>query len=356
MLAELIGLLLLIRVSVYLHKRTLVFTTITVFLILLSSILIYVEDWTSTFETLSIWRPILTAIIYSIQPVILIIIMYLTSPMRRELLLLLILPLAICVPIFATSQLTHLVFYYYENNRYAGGEWSYLPYILSGFYLLVLLVRNFVYFKNFPTRDKICIVYIVLTAVGCVVLYVIRDISSDYSAVYAYAIFMYYLLLYIDMAKIDTLTGLMNRQCYYRDIDHSEGRITGVVSVDMNELKYLNDTFGHEAGDKALVTIAKCLSQNSGSQKRVYRVGGDEFMIFYFRASEEFILKDIEKIRKSLSETEYVCAFGYAPINHNGSLEDEILLADKAMYEDKAKLKKAVLERGGKLHRRSDDL
>ena len=94
MLAELIGLLLLLRVSVYLHKRTLVFTRITVFLILLSSILIYVEDWTSTFETLSIWRPILTAIIYSIQPVILIIIMYITSPMRRELLLLLLIPLA----------------------------------------------------------------------------------------------------------------------------------------------------------------------------------------------------------------------------------------------------------------------
>lgn len=59
-------------------------------------------------------------------------------------------------------------------------------------------------------------------------------------------------------------------------------------------------------------------------------------------------------MRDAIGNTEYVCAFGYTVVNHNGTLEDEILIEYKAMYEDKARLKKAVLDSGGELHNRTN--
>ncbi|MCR4961476.1 MAG: diguanylate cyclase [Lachnospiraceae bacterium] len=68
---------------------------------------------------------------------------------------------------------------------------------------------------------------------------------------------IYYLSLYVLTAKEDTLTHLLNRQCYYADSEKEKDMITAVVSVDMNDLKKINDTHGHDAGDKALKTVAE---------------------------------------------------------------------------------------------------
>ena len=344
LIIELIGLLLLLSISVYVKKRAVYYTRLAVILIFLSSVLVFVESKLSfideVWSIVYIWRPLFTTFVYILQPLILIIMMQITSPLNKKLHFILLIPVGICLPLYLTSQLTHLVFYFEFPNYYSGGPLALLPYFLFALYVIVFIVRSIIYFKNFPIRDKVNILYIVLSAIGGVVLYLVRDVTNDYSSIFAYTIIMYYLLLYIDMAKIDTLTGLMNRQCYYRDMTHSNSSVTAVVSVDMNDLKYYNDNFGHEAGDKALITISKCLSEKSGVHKRVYRVGGDEFVIFYFRANKHQVLKDIERMRELLSKTEYVCAFGYAPADNSGNLEDEIILADQAMYEDKARLKK----------------
>ena len=75
----------------------------------------------------------------------------------------------------------------------------------------------------------------------------------------------------------------MNRQCYYADINNDKDKITAVASVDMNDLKKINDSQGHAEGDKALYTVATCLVQGNLSKKHIYRVGGDEFVILVFR-------------------------------------------------------------------------
>ena len=359
LIIELIGLLLLLSISVYVQKRTIRFTRIAVILIFLSSLLITVESKISyidgTWGIVNIWRPLLTTAVYILQPLIIIIIMQITTQLKKKYLLLLLIPVAVCSLIYATSQLTHIIFYFNEPNDYHGGPLSLLPYFVFALYVIAFIIRSIVYFKNFPMRDKISVLYIVLTAVGGVLLFLVRDVTNDYSEIFAYAIIMYYLLLYIEMAKIDTLTGLMNRQCYYRDLTYLRNRVCAVVSVDMNDLKWWNDTSGHEAGDKALITISKCLSAGSGSQKQVYRIGGDEFIIFYFKVNQEFVLNDVIKMRAALDKTPYICAFGYTQVNNNGTLEDEILIADKLMYEDKAKLKQSILDRGGQMHVRNDD-
>ncbi len=95
---------------------------------------------------------------------------------------------------------------------------------------------------------------------------------------------------------------------------------------------------GHDAGDKALKTVAECLIKTSVRKKRVYRIGGDEFAIFYLKQNEDAVKIDIEQMREELAKTPYICAFGYEIVK-NKDINGTMLAADKEMYVNKAKLK-----------------
>lgn len=111
------------------------------------------------------------------------------------------------------------------------------------------------------------ILWCIAIAVLGVMIMVIADMDVDYSTLFASVLVLYYLFIYTKTAKADTLTGLLNRQCYYADAQKERDRITCVVSVDMNDLKKINDSQGHEAGDLALMTVSKCLSKGMGRKK-----------------------------------------------------------------------------------------
>ena len=199
------------------------------------------------------------------------------------------------------------------------------------------------------------VVYIILAGLGGVLVHFLTDSVADYATLFASVIVLYYLFMYMHMSKIDTLTGLMNRQSFYHDTSGNLEGITAVCSADMNELKWINDNFGHEAGDLALKTVAECLMESHDMSKHVYRVGGDEFVILYFNADEAEVQKDIEAMREALSQTQYVCAFGYCMMNKQNDFEKIMVEADGAMYANKAEIKRAVLASGGELHERTED-
>ena len=146
--------------------------------------------------------------------------------------------------------------------------------------------------------------------------------------------------MYIHMARIDPLTALLNRQCFYKDIEIYEKSINGAVSVDMNYLKYFNDYLGHEAGDKALKTVSAIMRDYCGKGAMVYRIGGDEFVILYINAKEQDVLQAIKQMQEKMAETEYMCAFGYAMKEQGGKLSDALRKSDEMMYIDKEKTKK----------------
>ena len=353
MLMMLLGLLLLLRVSIHVSGRMAGFTRAALLLILLSSVLIYLELFTQQRDTLSVWRPILTSCVYTLQPVIIMMILWITTPMEKKQLALLI-PEAVAVPLYFTSQRTGLVFLFSADNHYNGGPLSWLPYLVFAFYVFVFFIHIFLNYRHAQFWDKLVILYAPAAGIVGVLLFVLTGYSSDYSEIYATSILLYYLAVHMQMVKLDALTGLMNRQCLYRDLETERSRISAVVSADMNELKWYNDTLGHDAGDRALKAIANCLSLHSGARKRVYRVGGDEFTILYVGKDEAAVQEDIALMRAKLAETEYVCAFGYAVVEKGADVEQALTAADAAMYADKTQLKKAVVESGGVLHPRQN--
>ena len=338
MLAELVGLIILVQLSVHVPQRTIFYTRIVVILLFLDSALYNVEAWMWSFEKLSPWRPILTATIYVIQPVILLVSMQITAPLKKKHFWVLI-PEIISIPLCFTSPWTHLVAYFTEDNHYQGGALSWWPYALFAFYVLVFIAQNLFFFRSGPAIDRVGLLYVILGAVLGTLLYWLRDYSGDYSSIFTSAILMYYLFVYIQMSKMDPLTKLLNRQCYYRDLEVSESKITAVASIDMNDLKGWNDNHGHAAGDRALMEVARCISESGYKNRSVYRVGGDEFMILYFGAEEKDVRGDMFAMQKLLMDTPYECAFGYAMTDPEKTLENVIAKSDRLMYEKKAEMK-----------------
>lgn len=110
---------------------------------------------------------------------------------------------------------------------------------------------------------------------------------------------------------------------------------TGLVYADVNKLKFINDTGGHEAGDKALRSSAEMLVSQFG-KKNVYRAGGDEFVVIIPEAGEEefsakyeaLLVKRSEQYPNLFSSGAYWCT-------DSSRIEEALRIADQQMYEQK---------------------
>ena len=149
-----------------------------------------------------------------------------------------------------------------------------------------------------------------------------------------------------NLAYTDSMTELANRNAYEEHLkklrrDNANLQNITVVVVDINDLKQINDSFGHHTGDEAIKTIADILKDTIGKKADVYRIGGDEFVcisennpfpyIAQFRDTVSFANRDkIYKLSVSV---------GYTTFNgkYNKTIDDLIKYADMQMYKDKKK-------------------
>jgi len=338
---EVSGLFLISLISTHLNDTTKRMTRIAAVLLLIVSIATYVELWTQSFEKLSLARPMLTALKYSLYPIVMILCMQIISPISKEnkiLFAILTIPATLSIPFYFTSQWTHIVCYFSNDNKYFGGPLRYLPYVIEAFYIIVFSIQNVKYLKNNTSKSKLVVIFILSTSVLGVILYFIFSHNQDYSPIYATALLLYYTFTYIYKSGTDSLTGLKNRQNFYQDAKHIASKKGAVVSIDMNDLKYFNDTYGHLKGDEALKTVAEILAKECGEHGIAYRIGGDEFEILYTNVTEKDVVSNINHMKECLKKTSYSCAFGYSLIE-NKSFHDALYDADQAMYFEKKKTK-----------------
>ena len=138
-------------------------------------------------------------------------------------------------------------------------------------------------------------------------------------------------------AMTDSLTGLYNRNAYKRDVSLVESR--GVknfacIYVDANELHVVNNTRGHAAGDEMLKVIANTLrSEFSGNS--VYRIGGDEFLIFEENTSMQCVKVAIDRVKSILAGKGYHVSIGVAFREVLRNVEESVNAAEGEMYADK---------------------
>lgn len=348
MLFELTGIIIMLFISAHLSKNMKRSTGLTVGILLLLIAVHHLELWSQTIPDRYVLRFILTACKYSLYPVVMIVLMTIFSPFvskaNRKWFALLWIPEVVSVPIYFTSQWTGLVASFrigedHMSHYVGGGVLHFWPFMIFGLYLGLFVIANIIYLRRYSVRNRIISIFIFVGSVLGVILNLFFGDGDDYTPFFVSALLLYYLFMYIHMASTDSLTGLMNRQSYYQDLRMHGGRINAVVSVDMNNLKYLNDNFGHDAGDTALKTVAETLRANMGEHAAAYRVGGDEFIILYAGVTEESVQNNIENMRAKMDETDYVCAFGYAMTDNKTDVYKALISADEKMYADKNRLK-----------------
>ena len=140
-----------------------------------------------------------------------------------------------------------------------------------------------------------------------------------------------------EMGIIDSLTGLLNRNCFEQTIenlDKNEYRNVACVYIDANGLHNINNRFGHEAGDNMLKAIAQALQSKFGSDK-TYRIGGDEFVVFTFGESEKQIEDDIESIKNDIEKQGYSISYGVSFSEVSTNAERFIKQAERNMLDNK---------------------
>ncbi len=154
----------------------------------------------------------------------------------------------------------------------------------------------------------------------------------------------------------DYLTGLCNRRGM-EDYIHEKwpcwakkAHYLICESIDLDGLKYINDTYGHKEGDWAICTVADAISRTLGEDGIAARTGGDEFVIVLTGTDEQEILSIEQRIRECLEATNRLsgkpyraeCSMGHymTPISARESFEECMRLSDIEMYKEK-KAKKA---------------
>lgn len=141
-------------------------------------------------------------------------------------------------------------------------------------------------------------------------------------------------------AYVDYLTNIYNRNALERDLANlqEEGQIYYFMA-DLNDLKIVNDTIGHSAGDKMLQGFARMLVDAAGEDGRAYRQGGDEFAVLYGKDAQQFLhnLKELCREYNRSYTVQISYAIGYCQIADQEFRD----VADQMMYEDKRRIKQS---------------
>ena len=156
------------------------------------------------------------------------------------------------------------------------------------------------------------------------------------------------------LADRDSLLPIQNRRAFVRELtrtmSHVEryGKASSVVYIDVNDLKEINDNFGHGAGDDALKHVANILLNNVRESDRVGRLGGDEFCVILDEADTKSAREKAEGLAKSITDKPFSyegnlvtvkVAVGVYTFNGTEDVSQALAAADKDMYANKQQIK-----------------
>lgn len=154
-------------------------------------------------------------------------------------------------------------------------------------------------------------------------------------------------------ANIDTMTGVLNRRFGLELLSKKfylskDSQSIVVCFVDVDRLKRINDTFGHDEGDRLLINAAKVLKESIRNTDFVIRIGGDEFLVVFPKTTMKEVNKiwheicrNVEEVNKTNKSYNLSLSYGFYEcgkvMRKEMSIKDLIKKADEEMYKNKMK-------------------
>jgi diguanylate cyclase (GGDEF)-like protein len=232
----------------------------------------------------------------------------------------------------------------------------------------LLIYETFVHHDGTARKYLVFISLLVVTTVIETIMFLIGDFTNI-SALSNIGIGLFLLLITFDSAKYlnniilqegeakylkeivykDVLTQGLNRTAFEKDIDElmtaKDKKPFRLIMFDINNLKIINDNYGHEVGDHALRDFYQGLQQVYGGDGRCYRIGGDEFIVILFDISEEVHVKYVEWLKEYMKDIElsksylFQTAYGSDVYNYESSFGVFKHEVDLKMYQEKFRMK-----------------
>ena len=146
-------------------------------------------------------------------------------------------------------------------------------------------------------------------------------------------------------AEMDWLPNIYNGKGWRRILDAEEirckiyGQSAGIIIVDLDNLKVINDKQGHAAGDRLLKATGECLLNNIRQGDVVARWGGDEFGILLLDIDKAQLTTIAQRIAQQLEVNQIAASLGYAQRSPQSDIREAIKIADGKMYEQKKQRK-----------------
>ena len=247
------------------------------------------------------------------------------------------------------------IFYLDSNNIYHRGDFSIYSSAIVYFYILYTFFYIIHHRKKIPSQEYVPLLFFgILPLIGGIIQSLFYGTLLMWSSC-GFSLVIVYTFLQNRMVTIDFLTGAWSRESFfdyfYQKIHHFKKDVM-LVFIDMDNLKTINDRFGHIEGDFAIETCCQLLKSAIKKTDIISRYGGDEFILLINNSDYESIQILLREINNKFelfnlsSEKDYkieiTYGFGIYDKSHN-SLEDFIHKIDKSMYRNKM-LKKQSYE------------
>ena len=277
-------------------------------------------------------------------------------------------------PIQVAASFGNFMFIIDATNIYHRTKITYIYVIFLVFSIALMIFALNIFSRKVQSTNQ-------LTLCGlCIMLctgFALRIINTNANfdwlciAISMFVIDIYYVNLSL---RLDPLTKLLNRQVY-ESIIEKINYSTVIIMIDANNFKAINDTYGHECGDKTLKQFAKCILKAYSNYGWCCRIGGDEFCVILkpqefkklventqrcdvYVMSERLMDKLDEIIKEQEAKDEqnflqygvsqgygvYYSPSDYPTIKNNMPLNNVIRLADMRMYRQKKKFKENLAE------------
>lgn len=343
-LVPVIGLLFmfsLIKVNHLFNKQQrnlfMLITVVNLILIVTTSVDFIIS--TSTYDHLWGLRRFTSFINFAFGPIIPLLLLTIFKQKKNSFLL--YIPIIINILVCFMSIFFEIVYFITSENKYSRGPLFFLPLATTVLYLCLMLIKpDDFHRQGRKTERYFMVVFILLTLVGAFLEIVVRLFCVTYG-ISAISLIAFYTLKNIHYFMVDPLTGAYNRQMYQQTLskaDHSYSCIAAYL--DINNFKDINDTYGHDEGDKALILFANVLHRHLEGTGCLYRIGGDEFAVLSHKADIVALESALQRAQAELLKNRLSFAYGLAEYNDtDGDLQDVLHLADAAMYENKATMK-----------------